>query len=629
VIGSVLLCALITGGVVYARRNTVSDSWCLLVTENGQPYELLEVDTGFRAPYRNVRPRLHRLDTQMSSSDGKYIASLRQDDPRSPKYSLYIEDSTTRTVIARRENIADTSLETLPRPFVDIAWSPDAKFLTFLWLDGVGVNSFVEILKPDGSVVHREADVTRSIGWSGDSRYFAYTRGGGAGTYQNTALSVWSASDSRSKEFARPGYQIAHAVWSPRENRIGFVQTDDATVAAANDWLVIASPDDGVEVTRDLGSIDNPDMALPHWSPDGRYVQLTYLAQGRYLLAITGTNGTNYPSIATSLKIYGPTWADGGNALLYEVERADSQFDWVKFHLDEKREEIILSGIDNFHVGGSSNGTPRLAVSWWKDDRGNVDLVNSDGTQRVSIVREATGIFGRSWSPDGSRIAVVWDSSADHTTRAHLTLANADGTGQHTFDIDGEPLSGLSWSNDSRGLVYISVDTERNQSLLLVTADGSQKRLIEKEQLITLLTGPDGSRFNVLWQEANGAQWIDGFDPAGGRMYRFQIGGGSLFMWSLAPNNQLAAIMTVQPNNSSLTDFRFSSSDGQSTKEIRSGVVEFINPTWSPDSNLFAFMQSHPNTTRSLQIVAADGTDVRAFPIMLPPGATTTWTRCD
>ena len=76
------------------------------------------------------------------------------------------------------------------------------------------------------------------------------------------------------------------------------------TYTTTNDWLVVASPEDGIEVTRDVGSIDNPDIILPVWSPDGRYFQLTYIAQNNFLIAIVGADGTNFPSIATSLK----TW---------------------------------------------------------------------------------------------------------------------------------------------------------------------------------------------------------------------------------------------------------------------------------------------------------------------------------
>ena len=78
-------------------------------------------------------------------------------------------------------------------------------------------------------MAHREDDVTRLIGWSTGSRYLAYTNGV-AGSDQHVSLTVWSVSDSRRKVFARPGYQIANAVWSPRENRIAFVQIDDANL---------------------------------------------------------------------------------------------------------------------------------------------------------------------------------------------------------------------------------------------------------------------------------------------------------------------------------------------------------------------------------------------------------------
>jgi hypothetical protein len=224
----------------------------------------------------------------------------------------------------------------------------------------------------------------------------------------------------------------------------------------------------------------------------------------------------------------------------------------------------------------------------------------------------------------------VWDSSPDHTTQAHLTLANADGTEQKTFDIGGEPLSGLSWSGNSKALAFVASDSERHQSLFLVTADGSQKQLIDKAQSINLISGADSDRFNVLWQDTVGDQWLDGFDTNGSTPYHFQVGGGSFFAWYVAPNNQLGAILTIQPNSPKLIDLRFASADGNSTKVIRSGQMEIIGPTWSPDSKLFAFGLAQPNILPSLQIVTADGDSVRNFPMAAyPPGLSATWTRCN
>ena len=126
------------------------------------------------------------------------------------------------------------------------------------------------------------------------------------------------------------------------------------------------------------------------------------------------------------------------------------------------------------------------------------------------------GIFGRSWSPDGSQVAIVWNSSPDNTTHAHLTLANAEGTEQSArLILVGEPLqrSVVVGQFQSAGICHS--DNERNRVYFLSQRTDRPKNFLRRPQSINLINGADSNHFNVLWQDAAGDQWIDGFDANG------------------------------------------------------------------------------------------------------------------
>jgi TolB protein len=212
-----------------------------------------------------------------------------------------------------------------------------------------------------------------------------------------------------------------------------------------------------------------------------------------------------------------------------------------------------------------------LRIAFARLNRGEAQLViaGADGAIIRSIVLPAlpTAI---SWSPDGTRLAIV-DASANT-----FSIVAADGSGIHPVDLDLR-ADHLSWRPGGRELVFAGVASgpaSGTFGLYVVRADGGGLRAVippatDESAVQGLALSPDGS--TILY-----TNW-----PSGGYLYAADLDSGTTVRVAFDP--------------STYSDYF---------------------PAWSPDGSRIVFNRGVPQDAYFLAVASpAGGPAVRIGPV--------------
>jgi Tol biopolymer transport system component len=186
------------------------------------------------------------------------------------------------------------------------------------------------------------------------------------------------------------------------------------------------------------------------------------------------------------------------------------------------------------------------------------------------------------WSPDSTQIA--FDNDSNDPSMQGTYLMNADGTNIHKIADGGPP----AWSPDGQSIVFAAAAGEGNdifsvsidgshltrlthmaafESLPAWSPDGAQIAFIEDDQIAVMDT--DGGNAHAITDLPNDG--IGGFSPdwsPDGTTIEFEVFDGR--SWN---------IYTVHP-------------DGTGLRPLADGSGDEIQPVWSPDGSLIAYMAS-------------------------------------
>ena len=99
--------------------------------------------------------------------------------------------------------------------------------------------------------------------------------------------------------------------------------------------------------------------------------------------------------------------------------------------------------------GSSSTAASNLRVG----DKGEIYVINADGTGKRRLTRDAAFDCCPSWSPDGTKI--LFTSARDGNDEIYVM--NADGSGQRTISPSPSTQEfGAVWSPDGRTIAFAS-----------------------------------------------------------------------------------------------------------------------------------------------------------------------------
>lgn len=351
------------------------------------------------------------------------------------------------------------------------SWSPDGKLIAFQYY--IGEQWHIYTLRADGTGLHQVtygACDDREPTWLPDGRTIVFS------SDRSGNFDIWQVAIDGSglvRLTTGPGEKYYPSV-SPNGAGIAFVAGDADPVSrqVTNPTLKIRSSDGAVRTI--LTANDN--IALPSWSPDGRFLAyMSYLSNGLpehsvstglHVAAVADGSVTQVSKDGEDVFISRPQWLrDGG--LLYT---ADGE-------------------IKRSHRAGAPDVISFSAEFTVAPAKPYVRKVH-DFTSREP--RQAKGILHPVVSPDGMHIAF--------TALGDLWLLNMGDP--HPLRLTNDPFVKLqpAWSPDGRTLAYVS-DRRGTGIMDLYVRDmksGAERRLTETvESLEGPVFSPDGTKIAV------------------------------------------------------------------------------------------------------------------------------------
>lgn len=221
-----------------------------------------------------------------------------------------------------------------------------------------------------------------------------------------------------------------------------------------------------------------------------------------------------------------------------------------------------------------------------------------------------------SWSPDGSEIAYVYQS----TNFSEIFVMSADGSNnrrltrsQSSSLPDNDWVFRPTWSPDGQLIAYVSDSSSYNPTVWLMNRDGSGKRPLSaiaatQEAADGLSWSPDGKQLAVASFGRDTSQ-IVAVDLARGVVRQLTATPRGALDPAWSPDGQLLAYAARESDHMEIRIRRLDG--GQETTVARDGFSRA--PTWSPDGRQLAFISSKGGSFEVYVVdVAVDASGVTA-----------------
>jgi hypothetical protein len=620
------------GGVVAVAMSQAGGYACLRFQDDSPNQNVrwvIDLNTSLYVRERLTPTPAPRRYSGPGSPNGKYMAYSRSAFWTSTNV-LYLEERAT----GRKTLLQDGILGGLR-----FAWSADSRWLMYTW---VSVEQQGEIVIVDASDLshHRQAIPLRTntqvyfSGWAPDS--------------SAVGLSLYDASAFRHQFFllAPPDFRLTtfdaprplySATWARTGGRLVYAETQIGPPR-----LVFLAPGQGINYYPLEGV---PPTAGPRlvWSADGRHL-LVYIAstgqrlEGQRLeLLRADENGVVRVAELAHGTRYDAAWSPDGRTVVYWSERPGVIRSLYAFRVEEGRSDLLADDI--YLVGSEPLNSPsfqkgRMIVTWRHGGMYTMDMMDVDGTHRLTLLEDAVSITSPVWSPGIAGMALLSWHNLERTGLLRiprLTTVRIDGSLKRTFDAPFDTISDLRWL-DANTLLF----TARQGALLsleLADAETGARRSLAGgfTQVVSLVREARTSYIVFWWRDLDGQVGYDGYALAGvssRRVFRFQAAGpvdvttARLFR---SPDNRLAVIKTGVPNRESIF---LATADGEPGRRIRSGMGTFQTVVWAPDNSRFGMISILPRASALLEILNADGTDFRRFTQFKGYYRNLAWAKC-
>src|SRR5262245_19451432 len=140
------------------------------------------------------------------------------------------------------------------------------------------------------------------------------------------------------------------------------------------------------------------------------------------------------------------------------------------------------------HLAWSSDGKKFLFTRIHKGKMA-VWTMNADGSECKPLLNYNGPHFDGAWSPDGKRIAFVYDVLQGTDGKLQINTANADGTGNQVLIPNQAFEESPRWSPDGKYIAFVSTRAG-NQEIFRADADGKN---------VKRLSQSTGANYNPCW----------------------------------------------------------------------------------------------------------------------------------
>jgi Tol biopolymer transport system component len=212
------------------------------------------------------------------------------------------------------------------------------------------------------------------------------------------------------KKLTDNSWDDEYPVWSPDGNKIAFTSNREGNY---NIFLMKA---DGSGITRLTSSSD--DETYPAWFPDGKsiaYLRETkkFLRKQSIIYHLDLETKESKRLIPRYNKNHGiPDVSPAGHLLTFTGKRMIG-WDVAVYDIKKKTTKWLIEGGKSCRARFSKDGKKLAYVSTKEDGKGEIWLMNPDGTEKLRLTeQDETYDYFPSWSPDNKFI--VFNSSHQH-----------------------------------------------------------------------------------------------------------------------------------------------------------------------------------------------------------------------
>jgi Tol biopolymer transport system component len=290
-------------------------------------------------------------------------------------------------------------------------------------------------------------------------------------------------------------------------------------------------------------------------------------------------NGSGLRRLSTQASSDTPAWSPDGRRVAF-VRRRDGKGDLYVMNMDgTAQRNLTRNPADSSVPLWSPEGYVSSPV-WSPDGRtiafvrahagtgrwrygSEIHVVNSDASEKRNLTRNPAPDIAPAWSPDGRRIAFLRERDFG---KFDVVVMNADGSRQHTlarFSSDGTPAWSPDppvWSPNGRSIAFVS-HRDGTDEIFVVSIDGSGKRN---------LTRNPARDFAPVWA------------PDGSKIAFVRVRGGNFEVFAMSP-------------------------DGSGQQRL---VKHAMQPAWSPDGATIAFISVRTGN-QEVFVMNADGSGRR------------------
>lgn len=392
--------------------------------------------------------------------------------------------------------------------------------------------------------------------WSptGDAVAFLAYRSAPHGT--GTALAVAATDGSSERVLDDSALTGADPAWAPDGQRIAFAHGDGAVSEV---WIVNR---DGSGKRR-LGN-----GAAPAWSPDGKSIAA---ADGHDLVVYDSGSGARHVVTGVANDTWLPSWSPRGDEIAYTaLDRNDQTTATIRLvSATGADDRLVTSG---FSATWSPDGS-RLAVVKRFYDAGPLEVV--DRTGAVVARFEDAKCYGPTWSPNGRLLAFTAGSDPNR-----LVVAAADGTASRVVvDERGNTyIRDPDWSPDGKRVAYARSRTNvQTNQIYTLDAGGTVRPLTTELDAQQPAWSPDGEE--LAYTVSDGAWHALAGAPSKGVAERAITSGPDDSQPSWSPDGSRLAF--VRSNHIAIV-----TATGQHARLLRRGR----SPSWSPNGRRIAFL---------------------------------------
>lgn len=257
-------------------------------------------------------------------------------------------------------------------------------------------------------------------------------------------------------------------------------QPGAATLPGSNGPLALGR--NGVVYTVEVDGTDQTavaDGANPSWSPDGS--RLVYSCEGQLCIVDLGDGSVQQVTTDATFRSQHPAWSPDGEWIVFRRRAVhDSVADPQLFKIRPDGSEETELDEQGSDPAWSPEGD---LIAFTKGLQGNgVFTMRPDGTGVKEIFPEPGYVHGLSWSPDGTRVAFlyqrrnywrIWTVRRDGS-RAHEIFRGRSRCCKVSIrEIAGQ---GLAWSPDGARIIYAN---QLRHVLCLIDLQGNRRGCLD------------------------------------------------------------------------------------------------------------------------------------------------------